>query len=167
MTEASEIQRRGFGVVLTIAGVLGLVVGLVPLVVNGARMLTRADPFAKLLDAVGIAGHGVEKMGLSVDWAVLSCALGTYLGALLLIAGIGWIKGRRWAPAVTWAYVGCGLTVNVTDMFIFIFWARAGSMRSHMLVADGVALCFAVLVFVWYLGIRRGQKQGREEAALT
>ncbi|MFW6159106.1 MAG: hypothetical protein ACOC8E_07100 [Planctomycetota bacterium] len=167
MTEATGMPRRGFGVVLTIAGMVGLVAGLVPLIVNGARMLTRADPFRALVQRAGEAGHGVEEMGLHLDWAVLSCALGTYLGALLLIAGIGWIRGRRWASSVTWAYVGCGLTVNITDMFIFYYQARVGPMRSRMLLLDGIALAFAVLVFVWLFGIRRGQKQGREAAALT
>ena len=54
------------------------------------------------------------------------------------------------------AYIIVGLGVNVTDMIIFVFRAAPGRMRTHMLVADGVALAIPVVLAIWLLHRRKG-----------
>lgn len=135
---------------LIVCGVIGLITGLVPFVLNALRILLDPDQ----LHRAGLAGHGVEAMGLSVEWGMLSSAMGTCLGALLLWAGIGWRRGRHWARPVTWAYVLVGLGVNITDMLIFIFHATASAMRTHMLYLDGLATCLPVVLMIWLLRSR-------------
>jgi hypothetical protein len=58
---------------------------------------------------------------------------------------------------VTWIYVAGGLTVNVTDMIIFAFEASPGFMRSQMLVLDGIALVFPMVVAVFLLRWQRNR----------
>ena len=141
-------------------GVIGVIFGLVPLGINTLRIVSGHNPLA----ATDFAAHGVEAMDLSVEWAMLSCAMGTYLGALLLWAGFGWLRGRPWAALVTWMYVACGLAVNVTDMTIFIFAARPGIMRTQMLVLDGIATVIPVAVTAWLI---RHQRRAVHHAGAT
>jgi len=68
-------------------------------------------------------------------------------------------EGPGLAGPVSWAYVLVGLTVNVTDMIIFAFRARAGVMRTQMLVFDGIALLLPVALGAWLL--HRGHKARR------
>jgi hypothetical protein len=139
------------GRVLLFLGAVGVVTGAVPFTTNALRMLARED----LWNVTDLAAHGVEAMGLSVEWGMLSSAMGTFLGALLLAAGFGHLRGRPWARLVSWVYVAGGLTVNVTDMIIFAFRAKPGAMRSHMLVLDGIALLVPVALAAWLLWGRR------------
>jgi hypothetical protein len=135
-------RARAAGWVLIAAGIIGVIGGAVPFAHSAARILVRED----LWRDAGIASHGGEAMWLSVEWVMLSSAAGTYLGGLLIAAGLGWMRGRPWAPAVTWAYVFGGIAVNVTDMLIFAFRARPSPMRTQMLLLDGVALAFPCAV---------------------
>ncbi|MCU0723371.1 MAG: hypothetical protein MUC63_07130 [Planctomycetes bacterium] len=141
--------------VLVSAGGIGAIAGAVPFAINAARILAGPDPFG----APDFSAHGPEAMGLSTEWAALSSAAGTYLGGLLITAGVGWRRGRPWAAAVTWAYVFGGIAVNATDMLIFAFRARAGSTRAGMLVLDGIALAFPFLV-AFFLLRRKGVEAG-------
>jgi hypothetical protein len=155
MHNAVASRRAGAGWTLIVLGVIGVLTGVIPLAINTCRVLAGSDAWG----TVDLAAHGVEAMGLSVEWAMLSSALGAYLGVLLLWAGAGWLKGRAWAPLVSWTYVLAGLTVNVTDMLIFAFRARPGPMRSRMLVFDGIALLIPVVVAAWLIG--RAKAAGR------
>lgn len=138
-------QRKRLGWFLLIIGALGVVGGIVPFAINGLR-LAAGDELQNVID---LARHGVEAMGLSVEWGFLSSAMGTFLGGLLLWAGAGWLRGRVFAPVVTWCYVFGAAAVNVTDMTIFVFKATPGSMRSLMLVLDGIALAIPVILGIW------------------
>lgn len=156
--EATGERKPFAGWVYTIAGLLGVVTGVVPLTLNAVRILFREDLWG-LLD---LAAHGVEAMGLSVEWGLLSSALGLYLGVLLLWAGAGWRNGRPWAPAITWAYAIGGLTVNLVDQVIFIFRAKPGIVRTQMIAADAVALLIPLLTLAWL--IWRRAKRGSQSA---
>lgn len=151
-------RHRLTGWVLVIIGVAGVLTGLVPFTTNGLRIVAHEE----LWNVVDLAAHGVEAMGLSVEWGMLSSAMGTVLGVLLLWAGVGWLRGRPWAPTVTWAYVLAALGVNVTDMIVFVFRAKPGPMRSHMLVFDGIALLVPVAA-AWCL-LRRARRARRVQA---
>jgi len=160
-------RHKVTGIVLFWIGIVGIVTGVIPFLTNGVRIvggqagdrfLERALEVGRSIPLIGqplfegdLAAHGVEAMALSPEWGMLSSAMGTVLGVLLLMSGRGWIRARRSAPAVTWLYVVCGLAVNFTDMLIFIFRAKEGRMRSHMLVADGVAFVIPGLLLVWLL----------------
>lgn len=141
------------GALLIAAGVVGVVTGIVPLVMN----LVQPEAGGSLRAAADWAAHGIEGLGLSSEWALLSSAMGTYLGALLLWCGHGWRTGRASASLATWIYVSCGVAVNATDMFIFAFRARVGTARTLMLLADGVALLLPLALGVWLLTERRRQ----------
>jgi len=145
--------NRLVGAVFTVAGIIGVLTGAVPFVVNALRIV-RGPEWWQTSDW---AGHGVEAMGLGVEWGMLSSAMGLCLGVILLWAARCWFRGLDHAPVVTWAYVLFGLGVNVTDMFIFALNAKPGRMRTHMLWADGAALAFAVMVGLWLL-VRRERK---------
>ena len=140
-------RHKIVGWALIAAGVIGVLTGIVPLTTNALRILVDED----LWHVVDLAAHGVEAMGLSVEWGMLSSAMGTCLGAMLLCAGVGWRGGRPWATAVSWAYVFAALAVNGTDMIIFLFRARPGPMRTQMLVFDGIATLFPLLVAGWLI----------------
>jgi len=132
------------GRILILIGLIGVVTGLVPLTSNGLRILFDDG----LWNIVDLASHGVEAMGLSVEWGLLSSAMGTCLGVLLIWAGIRWRRGHEGAVTVTWAYVIVALGVNISDMIIFAFRARPGSMRTQMLIFDGIALLIPILLAV-------------------
>ena len=129
---------------LLLAGVVGVIGGLVPFTINALRILVSSD----LWGSVDFAAHGVEAMGLSVEWGLLSSAIGTFLGVLMVAAGRGFITSRAWARPVAWSYVFGGITVNVTDMVIFAFVAKEGAMRTQMLILDGGALLFPAAVAI-------------------
>lgn len=151
MNAANTSRNAVAGYTLIALGVVGVVVGLVPLAINTLRIVAGWD----LWGAGDLAAHGVEAMGLSVEWAMLSCVMGTYLGALLLWAGFGWLRGRPWAVLATWMYVAGALAVNVTDMIIFTFAARPGAMRTQMLVFDGIATAVPLVAGAWLIRRRR------------
>jgi hypothetical protein len=112
---------------------------------------------------VDVAAHGVEAMGLSIEWAMLSSAMGLCLGVMMVWAGRGWIRGRGWAGAVSWAYVMAGLAVNGSDLVIFAFRAKAGAMRTGMLAADGAALAIPVVLGVWLVMREKHRPSGGGE----
>lgn len=149
--------HRILGWLLIVAGVVGVVTGVLPLAINGMRVVLGRD----LLNAGDTASHGVEAMGLSVEWAMLSSAMGTFLGILLLWAGYGCLRQHESARLVTWIYVLGGLMVNVPDMLIFVFGATPGPMRTRMLILDGIATVFPVVVATWLLCLRRQAATGR------
>ncbi len=140
MNEASAVERhRLVGWLLVVAGILGVVTGVVPLGINAKRVVWD------------------EWLWGSMDWALLSSAMGTCLGVQLLWAGSGWIKGRSWAEPVSWVYVLTGLTVNGCDMLIFAFRANPSPVRVVMMVADGVALAIPVVLGTWLVKRREGR----------
>lgn len=148
----AELPRaRLAGTLLTVCGVVGVLSGALPLTVNFLRMLG----FDWGMSPETWADHGVEAMGLGIEWAVLSCVDGTFLGGLLLAAGYGWWRGRRWAPLVTLIYCIHGLLVTGADLAIFATRAKVGSMRTEMLILDGlacaVALTTLLLLTRWWL----------------
>ena len=145
-------RHRGLGWFLVIIGVIGVLTGAVPLTTNGLRILVDPD----LWNVVDLASHGVEAMGLSVEWGFLSSAMGTVLGVVLLWAGVCWLRGYPCARRVTWNYVLVGLTVNVVDMIIFAFRAKHGPMRTQMLFADGIAMLIPIVLGVWLIRQVRG-----------
>jgi hypothetical protein len=151
MNQARSSRHPGVGWILTILGIVGVITGVVPFTINALRILADEN----LWGTVDFAAHGVESLGLSVEWGMLSSAMGAYLGVLLLWAGRGWLRGSRRAALVSWVYVLSGLTVNVTDMIIFAFRARPGPMRSRMLVFDGIALLIPILLAAWLIRLRR------------
>lgn len=124
---------------LMVCGGVGLVLGIVPFAVSLARMAGCDFGLAH----EDWAAHGVEAMGLSLPWAALSSVCGAFLGGLLLAAGLGWRRGRPWAPLVTFIYALLGTLVTGTDLAIFALAARPGTMRTLMLVADGLACALA------------------------
>ncbi|MBN1674777.1 MAG: hypothetical protein JXR37_27275 [Kiritimatiellae bacterium] len=146
------LRNRPLGTVLILVGVIGVMTGLVPLATNGLRVVANDTLWA----VADLSQHGVEAMGLSVEWGMLSSAMGTFLGVLLLWAGFAWHRGRGSARLISWIYVLGGLFVNVTDMLIFAFRAKPGWMRDHMLVFDGIALLIPVLLGAWLWKSRPG-----------
>jgi len=168
-------KHKRIGTALFWIGIIGVATGVVPFLTNSLRVvwgqtgdeiLQRALEIGRSIPLIGrplftgdLAAHGVEALALSPEWAMLSSAMGTYLGFLLIISGRGWIRQRTSAPAVTWLYVICGLAVNLTDMLIFIFRAKPGQMRCHMLVADGVAFLIPAFLLVWLLKNEHGWKE--------
>ncbi|MFB3891628.1 MAG: hypothetical protein ACE15C_06345 [Phycisphaerae bacterium] len=153
-----ESRHRLTGWLLVAAGAVGVVTGLVPLTINTLRIIV--DP--GLWGLLDLAAHGVEAMGLSMEWGMLSSAMGVCLGVLLLWAGSGWLKGRHWAAPVSWAYVLVGLGVNISDTIIFACRARPGQMRTTMLLADAVALLIPVLLAIWLI-----RRKSRPAGGLT
>jgi len=151
MNGARTSRHARVGWVLTILGIVGVITGVIPFTINALRILADEN----LWGTMDFAAHGVESMGLSVEWGMLSSAMGAYLGALLLWAGRGWRSGSPRAGLASWVYVVSGLAVNVTDMIIFAFRARPGPVRSQMLVFDGIALLIPVLLAIWLIGLRR------------
>lgn len=149
-------RSRALGGVLIAAGVIGVVTGGIPLTVNAWRVLTHDH----LRPGADLAAHGARALGLSVEWAMLSSAMGIFLGVLLLAAGLAWLRGRPSAPLLTWVYVFGGLMVNIPDMLIFIFKALPGRMRTTMLLLDGLATLFPLLVALW---LRRLQPRPSNE----
>ncbi len=133
------------------AGVIGLVTGGVPYVINTLRVIAHENPAG----ASDFAAHGPQAMGLSLEWAMLSSAMGIVLGILLLWAGIAYLRGYAWADLIGWVYVLVGLAVNCTDMLIFTFKARPSAIRSWLLLIDGVAFVIPMVVAVWLLRRRR------------
>jgi len=125
--------------------VIGLITGIVPFTISAVRIV--ADD--ALWGVIDLAAHGVEAMGLTVEWGLLSSAMGTCLGALLVWAGIAWRRGRGPARTITWAYILVALGVNISDMLIFAFRARPGAMRTQMLIFDGVALLIPIALAIW------------------
>lgn len=147
----SPSRNRWAGGLLIAAGVIGVVTGAVPLAINAARAFFHESTSIR----IDLAAHGVEAMGLSVEWALLSCTMGVLLGILLLWAGRAWLRGRATAPLLSWIYVLAGLMVNLVDMLIFLFLARPGAMRSRMLFLDGLATLLPVVVAAWLIARRR------------
>jgi len=92
MDEPTASRHPRVGWLLVLAGALGIVTGVIPLTTNAMRILVNEN----LWNVVDLAAHGVEAMGLSVEWGMLSSAMGACLGVLLLWAGAGWLKGRAW-----------------------------------------------------------------------
>ena len=135
-----ERYRIWVGRFLMVCGGIGIVAGVVPLTINVLRMSGVDFGYT----AKDWAAHGVEAMGLSVPWGALSSSDGTFLGGLLLAAGIGWRKGRPWAPLVTFIYGIGGTMVCGMDLFIFATVATPGRTRSLMLVLDSFALALAL-----------------------
>jgi len=144
------VRHRPLGVALVLLGVIGVIGGVIPLAMNGLRIVMSRD----LWNVPDLLAHGTEAMGLSVEWGMLSAAMGTCLGVFLLWAGVAWIKGLTEARPVTWCYVLSGILVNLTDMTIFICHAKPGAMRNCMLVLDGLALAIPVALGIWLLADR-------------
>ena len=153
----SPAARRA-GLWLMFCGVVGIVAGVVPLVVNVLRVFGTDLGIA----ASHWAAHGPEAMGMGVDWATLSCADGTFLGSLLLAAGIGWWRARPWAPLVTLIYAIDGLIVNGTDLMLFAVYAAHGPTRTLMLVLDGAAGSVAATTMIGLIVWWCRQPSGRE-----
>jgi hypothetical protein len=147
---------RILGSILIAAGVIGVATGAVPLAINAVHVVRHQTPAA----GSNLAAHGVAAMGLSIEWALLSSAMGLLLGIVLLGAGFAWRRGRASAPLITWLYVLAGLMVNVPDMLIFLFKARPGPTRSLLLTFDSVALALPILLAMWLLSAR-GRRNGR------
>ncbi|HUT36900.1 MAG TPA: hypothetical protein VNE39_25685 [Planctomycetota bacterium] len=124
---------------LIVCGGVGVVLGVVPF----AASLLRMAGCHLGLGPQDWAAHGVGAMGLSVPWAALSAACGAFLGGLLVAAGLGWRRARPWAPLVTLIYGLLGVLVTGTDLVIFALAARPGTMRTSMLIADGLACALA------------------------
>jgi hypothetical protein len=133
--------------VLIAAGIIGVVTGAVPLTINTVRVVANERAYGM----VDLAAHGVEAMGLSREWGMLSSGMGTLLGVLLLCAGAAWLTGKATAPLLSWVYVAAGLTVNAIDMLIFIFRAKPGFMRSEMLLFDSLAAALPVALAAWLI----------------
>jgi hypothetical protein len=137
---------------LIVCGGIGLVTGILPFAVSLLRL-------AGITFGQGPqdwAAHGVEAMGLSLPWAALSSACGAFLGGLLVAAGLGWRRGRPWAPLVTLIYALLGILVTGTDLAIFALAARPGTMRTWMLIADGLAFALAAGTLLGLILWRRG-----------
>lgn len=151
-------RARWAGTALLVFGAIGLVAGLVPLVVN-------------LLRIVGVtfgvppehwASHGPAAMGMGTDWATLSSAEGAFLGGLLIAAGIGWRRGRPWAPLVTLIYAVDGLLITGVDLLLFIFFATAGRIRTLMIALDTLAFALAAAALIGWLLWRRAHRDERK-----
>ena len=137
-------RARRVGTFLVACGVVGVVTGLVPFAIALARL-------AGLAVAAGRwdwLAHGMRELGLGAEWAALSSACGVFLGALLIAAGIGWRRGRDWAPLVSLLYALDGLVVTGTDLVVFALAARRGPMRNIMLAAETLAFGLALGVLI-------------------
>jgi len=139
------------GRLLIVCGGVGIVTGLVPFAVSMLRLV--GVDFGRT--AEDWAAHGVEALGLSLEWAALSSACGAFLGGLLIAAGLGWRRGRPWAPLVSLVYALLGLTVTGTDLAIFAVAAKPGRMRASMLFLDGMAFALAAAVLLGLIAWRR------------
>ncbi|MFB3892552.1 MAG: hypothetical protein ACE15C_11080 [Phycisphaerae bacterium] len=162
-TAPGPSRRPALALLLMVIGAAGATMGVVPFVLSGLRIILGRDPWS----APDLARHGVDGLGLSTEWCMLTSAMCTCLGALMLWAGAGWLKGLRrrpWTRLWTWVYVTCALVVNATDTMIFLFKARPGPTRNLMLAADGVGLLIACLLGVWLLAGRVG-RSGKEQKA--
>jgi len=143
-------RARRLGAFLVACGLIGVVTGLVPFVIALARLAGlpvgggRWDWLA----------HGMRELGLSAEWAALSSASGTFLGILLVAAGIGWRSARPWAPLLSLLYALDGLVVTGTDLAVFVVAARPGPMRKAMIAAESLAFGLALAVLlglaVWW-----------------
>ncbi len=153
MNEPAASRHPRVGWLLAAAGVLGLASGVVPFTINALRLVLGKSPI-HLPDTYA---HGLEAMDLSLEWAVLSSAMGTCLGVLLLWAAVGWLKGRTWAATVSWAYVLAGVAVCGPDVLIFAFRAQPGPTRTHMLAADSVALFIPLALALWLVLTRKSR----------
>jgi len=142
----AEVSRgaKWAGRLLVAGGAIGFLSGAVPLLVNIVRLL--GGSLGRSAD--DWAAHGVEALGLTVPWAALSSADGTFLGVLLLLAGFGWLRGKDWAPLITLLYGIHGMTITGLDLLIFSTRAEPGRMRDLMLVLDGIAFAAAATAFV-------------------
>jgi hypothetical protein len=138
--------------VLLVLGWVGLVLGVIPLATNLLRVL--GCDFG--LTPEHLASHGPAAMGMGVDWALLSSADGAFLGGLLIAAGTGWRRGHSWAPLVTLIYALGGLLICGVDLLLFVFYARAGWMRTWMMALDGLAFAVAVGTLL-ALGVWKGR----------
>ncbi|MHC4777058.1 MAG: hypothetical protein ACYTFG_00625 [Planctomycetota bacterium] len=154
------MRRPVLGWVLVIIGVIGVITGIVPFITNGLRITVSEN----LWNSVDLAAHGVEALGLSVEWGMLSSAMGTYLGYMLLWAGLGWLKAWPSARTVTIAYILCGIAVNFTDMLIFAVHSKHGAMRTQMLVFDSIALAIPVVLAI-VLAVGKKNAPGASEPA--
>jgi hypothetical protein len=155
-----ETRRPKLGWALGVAGVIGVVTGLVPFVGTSLRLVVDENLW-KIPGTEDLAAHGMESMSLSLEWCMLSSAMGTYLGVLLLLAGFGWVRGRPWALPVSIAYVLGGLAVNFTDLVIFLFRAQSGLMRTLMILFDGIAFLIPLFLGIYLLGITRNRTTTR------
>ena len=146
MCEPNEATPRArlAGMLLVMCGVVGVTTGVVPFLIAGLRLAAVA--WAER--AADWAAHGMDSLGLSVEWAVLSSACGTMLGVLLLAAGTGWRRGRAWAPVVTLIYAVGGLVVTGVDLAIFIVVSPHGTARTSMLVLESIAFAIAAVVLI-------------------
>jgi len=132
------------GKLLILCGVVGVTTGGLPFLVAALRIAACA--WAE--SAVEWATYRLDSLGLSLEWAALSSACGAMLGALLLAAGVGWWRGRAWAPAVTLIYAVGGLTVTGVDLVLFVVLARPGAERTNMIVLDSLAFAAAAIVLI-------------------
>jgi hypothetical protein len=71
-------KHRRLGIVLIVLGVVGVVTGVIPLAASGLRIVLTEDPW----NFADLFAHGMEAMGLSPEWAMLSSAMGAFLGVL-------------------------------------------------------------------------------------
>ncbi len=142
--DAPRDPRLGW--LLIVLGAIGIVTGVIPF--SAMPGLLPGDP------QPASSADRPEGLGLSLEWYILSSALSAYLGCLLIWAGSGWVRGRRWAAMATWVYVSCGVVVNATDLAIFLIAARPSAARTMMLVADGLCLLVPVALAAW-LSARR------------
>ncbi|MHC4599422.1 MAG: hypothetical protein ACYS47_10490 [Planctomycetota bacterium] len=153
-------RRPKLGWILILFGAIGVTAGIVHFVKNGLRIVADEN----LWNLFDLAEHGVEAMGLSVEWGMLSSAMGAFLGFFLLWAGIGWLRAAHWAPTVTAVYVICGLTGNFTEMIIFLFRAKHSTMRSQMLFFDSIAFIIPLALGVLLvIERRRAESEGNED----
>jgi len=132
------------GRLLILCGVVGVTTGGLPFLVAALRLAACA--WAE--SGVEWAAYRLDSLGLSLEWAALSSAWGTMLGVLLLAAGVGWWRGRAWAPAVTLVYAVGGLTVTGVDLAIFVVLARPGAERTNMIALDSIAFAAAAAVLI-------------------
>ena len=154
MQDSPPISRQRLVIAdfLMVCGGIGIVLGVLPWAVSVLRLL--GCEFGRTPQ--DWAAHGVEGMGLHVEWAALSSATGAMIGALWVASGLGWRRSRPWAPLVTLLAAINGLVVDGVDLFIFVVAARPGAARSWMLVGDGLAFAFSATVLIglaiWWRG---------------
>lgn len=137
-------RARLAGRLLILCGVVGVTTGGLPFLVAALRIAACA--WAE--NAAEWATYRLDSLGLSLEWAALSSSCGAMLGALLLAAGVGWCRGRAWAPAVTLIYAVSGLAVTGVDLVIFVVLARPGAERTNMIVLDAIAFAAAAIVLI-------------------
>ena len=137
---------------LMVCGGVGIVLGVLPLAVSALRLF--GCTFGRTPE--DWAAHGIEAMGLHLEWALLSSAAGAMIGGLWLASGIGWRRSRPWAPPVTLIAAINGLVVDGVDLVIFAAAAKPGTVRTSMLIADGFAFALAAGALVGLAIWRRG-----------